>query len=632
MDTTCCIQEPASLALVLWFGLGTASLMVALICSVWLDLSGGVIPRCCALSTPVAFAYFFNTGWIILWVLMHSAGVATAADGYVLPWFVLQLAVVPMLPWLAGKFFRIITPRPMLLSSSLAMVAVLLSFVLTTLITPVFNRAGDGVRILIRLVVLPVAFETAAFCTRFTAQTLLQGDVPGASRGFLLLPLALGNAFIGRYYSTGLNSATLSHALSFAVAVLEITMRYTIPVRDRYMQKCLRSVTPRRARRCFASGRIGQQAPKYVAWDDLSPTKQHARTTRAHYAFTTIDTIAEDIAMLTLIPVAIFFRLPTRIGGQPLPLGDVLLRVGVQWLLELCTDIGPFLTYAASRAWLQWRGDALYTGLTHSVAQAAAQEAAWEATDMEGTRTASPHNRCSKQKTQHPSIRSGQVQPAPLCAMVPLTADNPGSLGLDNQDSGGMVAASLGTSVSGMSLDGMNACFAMPLSMETCSAGSRCHSEAAATPSSQRQGEPSCPTAQAVAWQTGACRNACPCNMQSSLDSAMQQVRDARAPLLADDADVLWQRLPWGAVRRAMAPGVPKGEWSWLHWFTFRSELLAARMSASWQRRQRGWSIWVLAMACMLLGYSMRVTLNVEEMCPFADAHGKWYWDACSPL
>ena len=127
-------------------------------------------------------------------------------------------------------------------------------------------------------------------------------------------------------------------------------------------------------------------------------------------------------------------------------------------------------------------------------------------------------------------------------------------------------------------------------------------------------------------------REAFPCTVQRDLPAALARVRAARAPLLADDADVLWQRLPWTAVRAAMSPGAGSGEWGWLHWFVFQNELLAARMSASWQRRQRGWSVWVMLSACGLLGFALRSTLDPKLMCPFPDREGVWYWDACSDV
>ena len=180
---------------------------------VWLNLTGGVAPRPCAVVPPIAYALLFNTGWIVLWILMHSGGIATAADGYVLPWFALQMATVPLLPCLARRFLRVVTFRPVLFGNIMAVLAIINTFIISTILSGLFNRSGDGVRILIRLVALPLLMEGTAVGIRFATQRLLHGSVPGATRGFLLLPLVLANAFIGRFFSTGLNSQALSYPM-----------------------------------------------------------------------------------------------------------------------------------------------------------------------------------------------------------------------------------------------------------------------------------------------------------------------------------------------------------------------------------------------------------------------------------
>ena len=112
--------------------------------------------------------------------------------------------------------------------------------------------------------------------------------------------------------------------------------------------------------------------------------------------------------------------------------------------------------------------------------------------------------------------------------------------------------------------------------------------------------------------------------------AALAHIQAARAPLLADDDDILWQRLPWSMVREAMAPAALAGDWSWLHWFVYQNELLAARMSAAWRRRQHGWSVWVLLNAFLVSGLIIRTNLGTQQACPFPDVEGEWFWDACT--
>ena len=594
------------LAYLVWQGLGTTAVGMLLALLVWWDATSGVVQNAWRVALPVAVTAVVNLAWMALWVVLHAQGLVVRSDGFLVSWLVLQLGVLAIVPCLWRDLLVAVSHKPIRFTFIFSVLALLNSFLLTEVLVGMYNRSSDGTRIVIRLLVLPLMVETLSAAMRFAARLLMHGDVPGATRGFILLPVATANALIGRFFSTGLNSAALSYALSFAVAALEVTIRYTAPMRDEWITRgaryakttvCASCCKPARKQARAVSGRT---ATEHVDWDDLSPATQHARTTRAHYAFITLDTVSEDIGMLTLIPVAIFFRLPTRIGGQPLPLGDVLLRVGFQWLLELWTDVGPFVVYAACRTWLIWRGDTLYTGLTQGVMEqvVATQAEAEAVTDPSDPPKSKDAKDISISVASAPSVSiddavehslphtvcDPQASPVPL---LPLA-------GSDSDDA-------LGRWSHSKHPVGVNAALLRPM----CGVFS-----------------------DSSLWQS--CRAAVPCTVQPHLASAIQQVKDARAPLLADDADVLWQRLPWRAVRRAMAPDVSGGDWSWLHWFTFQNELLAARMSASWQRRQRGWSVWVLVMSFFLLGFVIRTNLGTQQMCPFTDAEGAWFWDACS--
>jgi len=111
--------------------------------------------------------------------------------------------------------------------------------------------------------------------------------------------------------------------------------------------------------------------------------------------------------------------------------------------------------------------------------------------------------------------------------------------------------------------------------------------------------------------------------------AALAHIQAARAAFRVEDAEVIWQRLPWEGVRRVMAPGAPDEQWTWLHRLAFRSELTAVRMLRAWQLRQNGWSAAVCALALLLGGVQLHGYLSPHVVCPRLDNEGEWFWDIC---
>ena len=528
-------------------------------------------------------------------------------------------ALVGGVTWavLARRHLHFVSFRPILLSlvhGSLAAIYVALALYV---VLPVFLQSGDGVRVAVRLVVVPLMAEAIALLTRVPDHQLLDGNVPGASRGFMLVPISLVLSVVGRFCTTGMTSLGLTIALSLAVAALEVTMRWTVLQRDAALGKvlswirntcacqALRSGLPRLSlpaccepvRRCLRDEPSAELLAFRRRWGDLTPAEQHGKDMRANYAYIVGDTVAEDIGMLTLIPVAIFFRLPTRIGGQPLPLEDVLWRVAFQWVLELMTDAGPFLTYAVGRAWLAWRGDTLYRGVSRSDVAAA----------LARTKSALP----------------GLIQPGSVHSLA--------SGAVSKSVPSKAAVASRSPWAAGDDIDIDDSC-ANPLAGDAVSSPAASHSAAQAERGENGSVEAPCEpqrvsqyTPLPFDWR----RSLLCCAVLKDDAAALAHIQAAQAPLLQDDADVLWQELPWSAVREAMMPGSQAREWGWQHWFVYRNELLAARIGAAWSRRPPGWNASVLLMAFLFGGMMLRGFLDTNVMCSFHDAAGKQYWDAC---
>ncbi len=670
-----CLQETSSVALILWQGISTGVLIAVLSFSMWLNLTHGVIHGLWRVMLPVALVVSLSALYTGGWVVLYTSGVTASQGMYSSAWLRLQTCFLMLAAIINREHFKHLARSPVALSFILTFSAAATAYVQINILAVIFNRSGDGMRIVIRLFFLPLVVEACSAVLRIASRLMLRGGVPGVLRGFVLLPVALFNAFVGRHFSTGLNSALLSYILSFAVATLEITMRYSAPLRDKIILRVARRLqrTPCfhhcaalkalcRARHCAAASSSPESSTgDSDKWGDLPPATQHARVARAHFAFMTLDTVAEDIGMLTLIPIAILFRQPTRIGGPPLPVGDVLLRVGFQWLLELWTDVGPFVMYATCHMWLAWRGDQLYTGLTRSVAKAVVgapprgQATPYNIDDFATAQANSETHSPTNGETHNVLALSSSSSTTPPAAS-PKRVVRKGGSGVGE----GPPQMSVATPPTPM-LDDSHSHEPLAHSPLHLNGGKAPNGlrppqadEGSLTPPRDdvfaikpEQGKPQgpdsatqsppgdtsvCCGAPPPSWRRCFCQLALPCIVHRDVGTAVAQMRDAHAPLLADDGDILWQRLPWRSVRRAMAPGAAESDWGWLHWFTFQNELLAARMSASWQRRQRGWNIWMLLMACTLLGYTLRTTLGPQYVCPFPDSTGAWYWDVCSDV
>ena len=592
------------------------------------------------LGPPALMLVWWTSG-----LALHFGGHTPINFHGVFYFMVYACAFVGGLAWpvLGRRYLHFVAFKPLLLPLVHGALAVFFVATISYGLIPIFLGSGDGARVALRLLALPLVAEVSAAGLRISDRYMLEGNVPGAIRGFRLLAVSLTLAITGRFFVTGLQTTGLTIALSIAVAAIEVTMRWTMLSRDQLFKAC--GVRLRRwastcpGCSCIQSTDSGKKLPTMCSrlqcrpsdellssrrrWADLSPAEQTARDTRANYAFIVGDTVSEDIGMLTLIPVAIFFRLPTRIGGEPLPLGDVLLRVGFQWLLELATDVGPFVAYAAGRAWLTWRGDKLYGGVTRAeIGQALASMHPAQGTVMPAD-TLRSDGEAPVQSSPVPSHKSthgaAKAAPSVIVSSGATSIDDSEANPLASTSSGAVSPAASGAALvysgtgSGRSVVG--------------AAGTAVISSDGASPATASSAHPhdSAYVKQRVEWR----RSLLCCAVQPDDVTACAHIRLAQSALLLDDGDVLWQELPWPVVRAAMAPGAAPEQWGWLHWFVFRNELLATRVATAWERRPVGWNATVLLMCFLFGGMMLRGYLDTNVVCSFVDRGGQRYWDAC---
>ena len=217
-------------------------------------------------------------------------------------------------------------------------VAIMYSFInvvgvsLGLVISPTFAAADTGTRIAMRLLLLPLLLEACQAAVRLVFAHYAHPDLPASLMSFVMFPATISVAIMGRIFTTTVDDAVTTILLSLALAVFEVALRLTVSIRDRMYHNCLGSLR-------VACG---------MRRNSLSTTASETRRRRelvGYYHYLLMDTLAEDIAILTMVPLVGFFRTPVRPGGVPLTLEDAWGRIGVQWVLELCTDVFPFVAY-----------------------------------------------------------------------------------------------------------------------------------------------------------------------------------------------------------------------------------------------------------------------------------------------
>ena len=604
-----------------WYGLGSVLLVAVAAGLPILDIQQGVVHSVRALVFPLFALVGVNVAWLWSWFAMHARGWVQRSYGFFPGWFAVQMLAWVLWPHLFGTPMKPYIKRMYTFAAVTGAAVLLYGFTVSSILLPLFNSSSELGRILVRLVALTAVTEFFGVIYRVGTHNLLSSKVPGVVRGTLVLPLSMFEAIVGRILVTGMNSFALTIALSILAAAVEGILRRTSVQRFEWYLSVQAWVLHRWCSTCSKGGRI--------AAEGRSDKQCHATIQRSHATFLLGETMASDVGMLTLIPVAIFFRLPTRIGGQPLPLGDVLLRVGFQLLLELSTDVAPFALYAVGRAWLRWRGDKLYRAVNaQAIGSALAR--------LYGAETTTAHAADIEQATAQKSVGKDQADMSSAGSSVlplavsdlstkyacgaALLVDDSAPIGESSQvveDPAGLTAGTWSLQ-SGTST--LNASVSTPVGQSSSSAHDA-PTEPIATPSmlGESRSRPQC----------SSCRTGDHLYFASNLEQASAETERRLASLRADDADVLWQRLPWTAVRAAMSPGAGSGEWGWLHWFVYRNELLATRMSAAWRRRQPAFLAVTLWCAFALHGFVMRTNLGTSAACPRLDDEGQRFFDAC---
>ncbi len=691
-----CLQSSLILWEMLWGGFvlsGGATFFGAFL---WMQISNRVLRAKWQVLLLVLLAPLTMLAWWMGGSLLHFHRLVPQTAFYVpfnLTLYGIALCAGLLWPILSLRYAYFSTFRPLLLPFLQGCLGLLFLSIMLFVLMPLFVGSSDAVRVALRLVALPLLTEFCSAAVRLMNRKWMVADVPGVLRGFAMTPMSIAMAFVGRLFTTGMDSLALTVLLSLAVAAVELLLRWTVPQRDACVMAVVRKTThccapclrwlsrmDNAVQRCCPQG--PRPAERLLSsrrrWTDLSPTEQQAKERRAHFAYILGDTVSEDIGMLTLIPVAVLFRLPSRIGGPPLSLGQVLARVGFQYILELWTDVGPFVLYGAGRAYLHCKGDNLYRRVTLTVEDLDAPLAA--STPEPGhdqhahaghitiaTATELDDTHCdAKSLAENPVSAHVVVGTPPAGAQAaPCIAGRPWA--------GTKSAPHANLALAKSKCVGAAATLPIPAAADACGVQDDSSMTIARTLSSTPTAviggkqllsheedlarlhslSSACHTSEgapaagddwaAVAVEDGrahpatsASDNGC-CSQRAWLlceiipddRLALEHVQMGRTAMLREDSAPWWQRVGWHKVRKAMAPEASPEQWSWLHYAVFRNELLASRISRAWSQRQPGWALSFALMAFFIGGLQLHGYLSTQIVCGHRDSDGVWYWDAC---
>lgn len=362
----------------------------------------------------VVFNGWSCTRWSTLWALLAvSFGVnilsyvgrgmvtgAGAAQGRV--WDLASLALAwagQLIPavcapiFLFGSLWGLIR-GPVRLQLVVFFALVAFAFMVVSVIVPAFTAASPVFQAVLRVVIFTFGFELAIAAMRVSTKLSFSPLLPRDRLVAMAGQSVLVAGITGRFLTSSMDSTVGTIAVAFAISVTELTLRLTLPARDRAILAALDSLcgccrARRQARplpehlgqskepggpevaktapgepstmsapQALQGGSRTVPRPALLSVSDGATagadplvakalaaaqrrTGREAQDIHAYFSLLTLDTMAEDVGILTTLPFALLFRLPARIGGLPPSIGDVLIRVGMQYVLEILTDLGP---------------------------------------------------------------------------------------------------------------------------------------------------------------------------------------------------------------------------------------------------------------------------------------------------
>ena len=220
-------------------------------------------------------------------------------------------------------------------------------YLVTVLCVSLFVSGGAGTRLLIRVVAIPLIMEAQLGLVRVLARRHFQPDM-NLDRALLFMsPTIVTAGIVGQLLSTSFETLGETIGAALLLGAVEMLMRLTTLQRDQlYMRVC--------GTRCSALCGRGDLEGEGKQRSGASAPGEW----RLFASYILLDSAAQDVGIVLSLAVNLMFRPPVTPGGASLSSGEVLLRVSIQYLLELLTEMAmPLALWCAVRVggMRQWR-------------------------------------------------------------------------------------------------------------------------------------------------------------------------------------------------------------------------------------------------------------------------------------
>jgi len=118
------------------------------------------------------------------------------------------------------------------------------SFLMLSVLAPLFARSSPIMQVVIRVVLYTVVLEVVIAIVRVCSRANFSSHLPRDNLVVLLAPIVISAGLLGRILSSSMDSVAETIGVAIAISVTEVTLRMTLPSRDRVLLQCCWRICP----------------------------------------------------------------------------------------------------------------------------------------------------------------------------------------------------------------------------------------------------------------------------------------------------------------------------------------------------------------------------------------------------